>query len=174
VTATNGANSRRKRVDLGRDDLEVVPHASVRLEHQPADLREIAALERIGARLRALVLGHNVPRPMPQIARQRLDLGKELAMLCRRAENEFVGVPTGIMDQFTSALARADHALLLDCRDLSYRHIAIPAGLVIVVCDSRMERRLASSGYADRRRACDDAADRGAAERRRATIAPSP
>jgi galactokinase len=84
--------------------------------------------------------------------------GEELAQLCRRAENEFVGVPTGIMDQFTSALARAGHAFLLDCRDLTYRHIPIPGGLEIVVCDSRLERRLAGSGYADRRRACEEAA----------------
>ncbi|MES1247305.1 MAG: galactokinase [Actinomycetota bacterium] len=84
--------------------------------------------------------------------------GEDLAVLCRRAENEFVGVPTGIMDQFASALGRAGHALLLDCRDLSHRHVSIPDGLAIVVCDSRLERRLASSGYADRRRACEAAA----------------
>jgi galactokinase len=84
--------------------------------------------------------------------------GEQLALLAQRAENEFVGVPCGIMDQFTVALARAGHALLLDCRDRSYRHIPIPAGVAIVVCDSRVERRLADSGYADRRAACEAAA----------------
>ena len=49
--------------------------------------------------------------------------GPELAILCRRAENEFVGVQCGIMDPFTVANARDGHALLLDCRDLSFRHI---------------------------------------------------
>ena len=62
------------------------------------------------------------------------------------------------MDQFTVALGCAGHALLLDCRDLSYRHIPIPAGTAIVVCDSRLERRLADSGYNDRRAACERAA----------------
>jgi galactokinase len=84
--------------------------------------------------------------------------GDRLALLAQRAENEFVGVQCGIMDQFTAALARAGHALLLDCRDLSYRHIPIPNGVVIVVCDSHVERRLASSGYNDRRAACEEAA----------------
>jgi galactokinase len=84
--------------------------------------------------------------------------GEQLALLAQRAENEFVGVPCGIMDQFAVALARAGHALLLDCRDLSYRHIAMPAGIAILVCDSHVERRLAQSGYADRRAACEAAA----------------
>jgi galactokinase len=98
--------------------------------------------------------------------------GEELAQLCRRAENEFVGVPTGIMDQFASALSRAGHALLLDCRDLSYRHIPLPEEVAIVVCDSRLERRLASSGYAARRRACEEAASLlGVAALRDATLA---
>jgi galactokinase len=83
---------------------------------------------------------------------------EELAITAQRAENEFVGVRTGIMDQFTVALAREDHALLLDCRDLSYRHIPIPAGVTIVVADSRMERRLAGSAYNERRAACEEAA----------------
>ena len=86
--------------------------------------------------------------------------GPELAVLAQRAENEFVGVQCGIMDQFASANARAGHALLLDCRDLTYRHIPIPPEVVIVVCDSRMERRLAVSGYSDRREACEAAARR--------------
>ena len=84
--------------------------------------------------------------------------GEQLALLAQRAENEFVGVPCGIMDQFAVALGRAGHALLLDCRDLSFRHIPIPDGVAILVCDSRVERRLADSGYADRRASCEAAA----------------
>jgi galactokinase len=84
--------------------------------------------------------------------------GEELALICRRAENEFVGVQSGIMDQFTVTLARAGHALLLDCRDLAYRHIAIPDGVAIVVCDSHLRRALASSEYNERRAECEAAA----------------
>jgi galactokinase len=84
--------------------------------------------------------------------------GPELALLAQRAENEFVGVPCGIMDQFCVANARAGHALLLDCRDLSYRHVPIPPGVAIVVCDSKLERKLGESGYSERRAACEEAA----------------
>jgi galactokinase len=93
------------------------------------------------------------------VARALSDLpGEELALLAQRAENEFVGVPCGIMDQLAVTLARAGHALLLDCRDLSYRHIPIPGGVAVVVCDSHMKRRLAESGYAERRASCEAAA----------------
>jgi galactokinase len=93
------------------------------------------------------------------VARSLSDLpGEELALLAQRAENGFVGVQSGIMDQFAVTLARAGHALLLDCRDLSYRHIPIPEGTTIVVCDSHVKRRLAESGYNERRAACEAAA----------------
>jgi galactokinase len=93
------------------------------------------------------------------IGRALSDLpGPELALLAQRAENEFVGVPCGIMDQFCVANARAGHALLLDCRDLSFRLVPVPPGVAIVVCDSRMERKLGESGYAERRAACEEAA----------------
>ena len=95
------------------------------------------------------------------VARALSDLpGEELALLGQRAENGFVGVQSGIMDQFAVTLARAGHALLLDCRDLTYRHIPIPVGVAIVVCDSRVKRRLKESGYNDRRAATEAAARR--------------
>lgn len=75
----------------------------------------------------------------------------------RRAENEFVGVPCGIMDQFASALGRQDHALFLDCRDLSYRHVPLPAGVRIVVCNSGVKRALAQSEYEVRLKQCRQA-----------------
>jgi galactokinase len=84
-------------------------------------------------------------------------LGEELALLAQGAENSFVGVNSGIMDQFISVLGRANHALLLDCRDLSYRLISIPSTAAIVVCDSHVERALAASGYNQRRAECDEA-----------------
>jgi galactokinase len=74
--------------------------------------------------------------------------------LARRAENEFVGVPCGIMDQFISALGKRDHALFLDCRDLSYRHVPLRAGVKIVVCNSGVKRALAQSEYEVRLKQC--------------------
>jgi len=84
-------------------------------------------------------------------------LGEELALLAQGAENSFVGVQCGIMDQFMSALGRADHALLLDCRDLSYRTISMPEGVRVVICDSGVRHSLAGSEYNDRRAACNEA-----------------
>jgi galactokinase len=84
-------------------------------------------------------------------------LGEELALLAQGAENNFVGVKSGIMDQFISALGQPGHALLIDCRDLSYRPVPIPDGTQIVVCDSHLERSLAASAYNQRRQECDEA-----------------
>jgi len=74
--------------------------------------------------------------------------------LSRRAENEFVGVPCGIMDQFISALGRRDHALFLDCRDLTYRHVPLRADVKIVVFNSGVKRALAQSEYEVRLKQC--------------------
>jgi galactokinase len=91
-----------------------------------------------------------------------LDLPRaEVALLCSRAENEFVGVKSGIMDQFASLLCRAGSALLIDCRSLQSRHVALDlasAGLTLLVCDTRVARSLAASAYNDRRAACERAA----------------
>ncbi|MBX0329275.1 galactokinase [Oscillochloris sp. ZM17-4] len=84
-------------------------------------------------------------------------LGEELALLAQGAENSFVGVQCGIMDQFISALGRADHALLLDCRDLSYRPLPIPPDVRVVVCGSGVHHNLGNSGYNERRAACNEA-----------------
>jgi galactokinase len=80
-----------------------------------------------------------------------------LVKLSRRAENEFVGVPCGIMDQFISALGRRDHALFLDCRDLSYRHVPLRGEVKIVVCNSGIKRALAQSEYEVRLKQCRQA-----------------
>ncbi|NTW98231.1 MAG: galactokinase, partial [Oscillochloris sp.] len=84
-------------------------------------------------------------------------LGEELALLAQGAENSFVGVQCGIMDQFISALGRANHALLIDCRDLSYRPLPIPPDVRIIVCDSGVHHNLGSSGYNERRATCGEA-----------------
>jgi galactokinase len=75
----------------------------------------------------------------------------ELAELCRRAEERAVGVPCGLMDQAAALLARARHALLLDCGTGEYRHVPFPDDLELLVVDSGRPRRLQESGYAGRR-----------------------
>ncbi|PYV35261.1 MAG: galactokinase [Acidobacteria bacterium] len=80
-----------------------------------------------------------------------------LAKLARRAENEFVGVPCGIMDQFVSALGKQDHALFLDCRDLTYHQVPLPREVKIVVCNSGVKRALAQSEYEVRLKQCRQA-----------------
>ncbi len=87
-----------------------------------------------------------------------LDLGRtELARLCQRAENEYVGVRCGIMDQMASAWGRKDHAILLDCRTLEVEMVPIPPGVAIVVADTLVRRELAASEYNRRRRECEEA-----------------
>ena len=83
-----------------------------------------------------------------------------LARLCQRAENEFVGVQSGIMDQFAATLSKRGHALFIDCRSLA--HEAIPlrleeAGLIVVIANSGVRRDLVSSEYNERRRECQAA-----------------
>jgi galactokinase len=80
-----------------------------------------------------------------------------LVKLARKAENQFVGVPCGIMDQFISALGRENHALFLDCRDLSYRHVPLRGNVKIVVCNSGVKRALAQSEYEVRLKQCRQA-----------------
>ena len=86
--------------------------------------------------------------------------GVTLALLCQQAENEFVGMRCGIMDQFIATLGQAGHALLIDCRDLSHRPVPLPAGVRIVVCDSRKRRGLVESAYNQRRQECEEAVRR--------------
>ncbi len=85
----------------------------------------------------------------------------ELARLAQHAENDFVGVPCGIMDQSASMLCVRGHALLLDCRSLQTTQVPFDpaaAGLELLVLDTRVQHALGDSGYTDRRRACERAA----------------
>ncbi|MBA2698714.1 MAG: galactokinase [Nocardioidaceae bacterium] len=85
-----------------------------------------------------------------------------LATIARRAENSYVGVPTGSMDQMASMLCERGHALLLDCRDLSTRQVPFDldaASLTLLVINTRAEHSLVGSEYADRRHDCEAAAD---------------
>jgi len=80
------------------------------------------------------------------------------ALLCQRAENQFVGVNCGILDQYTSCLGRAGCALLLDCRDLSSRPVKLAEGIAVVICDTKSKRDLAGSEYGRRRAQCEEGA----------------
>jgi galactokinase len=82
------------------------------------------------------------------------------ALLCQRAENEFVGVNCGILDQFTSCMGRSRCALLLDCRDLSSRPVPMAEGITVVICDTLYKRELAGSEYDQRRAQCEEGARR--------------
>jgi len=79
----------------------------------------------------------------------------EMVKLCQKAENEFVGVNCGIMDQFISLLGEKDKALFLDCRSLEHEQIPLMENLRIVICNTRVNRKLAGSKYYnERRREC--------------------
>jgi galactokinase len=86
---------------------------------------------------------------------------RALAGLARRAENEVVGVPSGVMDQMVAMLGRAGHALFLDTRSLEAEQVPVPleaSGLRLLVIDTRAGHRLVEGAYADRRAACEAAA----------------
>ena len=79
----------------------------------------------------------------------------EMARLGQRAENQFVGVNCGILDQYSSALGRAGAALLLDCRDLTSVDVPIHPDIGVVICDTKAPRQLIGTEYTDRRRQCE-------------------
>lgn len=115
---------------------------------QGAGLSSSAALEcSIGTAFNELLkLGHSLPK---------------LARLMQRAENEYVGVPCGIMDQSISLMGKEGHALLLDCRDLSEKQIPVnfaAAGLKLLIIDTAAHHALIDGGYAERRSQCESAA----------------
>ena len=86
---------------------------------------------------------------------------KDLARLTQKAENDFVGVPCGIMDQSISLMGKAGHALLLDCRDLSSQLVPMDLaanGLELLIIDTQAHHSLVDGGYAERRAACESAA----------------
>lgn len=88
---------------------------------------------------------------------QRLDRA-DIARLCHRVENEFIGVDCGIMDQFAVALGRQDHALLLNCQSEEYTHV--PFSLDdhrLVIMNTNKQRELSDSAYNQRRKTCDKA-----------------
>jgi galactokinase len=83
----------------------------------------------------------------------------ELAQHCQRAENQYVGVNCGLMDQFASACAVADHAMHFDTRSLIWEALPLPPGVAIVIADTSVQRELSSSKYNQLRAACERAVD---------------
>jgi galactokinase len=83
--------------------------------------------------------------------------GVTMARLSQRAENQFVGVNCGIMDQFISSLGKKDHALFIDCRSLEYQLVPMMQGVTVLVVDTNASRSLAASAYNERRAQCEEA-----------------
>jgi galactokinase len=102
-------------------------------------LSSSAALEVVTALAVLSLIGASYPGPV-------------LARLCQRVENEFVGANCGIMDQFISANGKENHALLLDCRDLSFRLAPIPANVALVIANTMVKHSIAGGDYPTRRR----------------------
>ncbi|MGH9688418.1 MAG: galactokinase [Candidatus Acidiferrales bacterium] len=79
-----------------------------------------------------------------------------LALLCQRAENEFVGARCGVMDQFIACYGQEGLALLLDCRSLEYHPIPLPANVQLVICNTMVRHDLSVTGYNVRRAECEE------------------
>jgi galactokinase len=123
-----------------------VPGASIAIDSDVppgAGLSSSAALECAVALALTELAGAAIPRP-------------ELAALARRAENEFVGVPSGIMDQSASLLGEAGHALLLDCQSGQTSQVPFTARLLII--NTRAKHELTTGEYGARRAECEEAA----------------
>lgn len=83
-----------------------------------------------------------------------------MARACQRAENEWLGVSSGIMDQLASAAGKAGHALLIDCRSLETTAVPLPQGTAVLVLDTGTRRKLVGSAYNERREQCETVARR--------------
>lgn len=83
--------------------------------------------------------------------------GPVMARLCQRAENQFVGASSGIMDQFISANGKENHALLLDCRDLSFQLAPIPGHVALVIANTMVKHSVAGGDYTTRRAEVEEA-----------------
>ncbi|HFE66442.1 MAG TPA: galactokinase [Chloroflexi bacterium] len=82
-----------------------------------------------------------------------------MALLAQKAENEWVGVNCGIMDQMIVAAAEVDHALLIDCRSLETESVPLPGDTAVIILDTATRRGLVESAYNERRQQCEQAAD---------------
>jgi galactokinase len=128
-----------------------VPGASIDIDSDlpvGAGVSSSAALECSVALALCSLAGVSVPR-------------RALAAIAKRAENEFAGAPTGIIDQFAALLCRAGHAMLLDCGTLAVTHVPFrpaAAGVAALIVDTRVTHALVSGEYGQRRAECEAAA----------------
>ncbi len=82
----------------------------------------------------------------------------EIARICQRAENNFVGVNCGIMDHYISRMGRKNHVLFIDCRTEEYELVPFESeDYQVVICDSKVQRGLVDSAYNERRNECEEA-----------------
>jgi galactokinase len=92
------------------------------------------------------------------IAQSNRELPKlEIAQLCQRAENEFVGAHVGIMDQFVSCFGQPTHAIFLDCRSLAHEAVPLPTNIRLIMCNTIVKHEIASGAYNERRKNCEEA-----------------
>jgi galactokinase len=80
----------------------------------------------------------------------------QMAILCQRAENEFVGMNCGILDQYSSTMGKVGNVLLLDCRSITSETKPVAPGVQVMICDTRAERALVGSEYSERRAQCEE------------------
>jgi len=80
----------------------------------------------------------------------------DMALLCQKAENAWVGMRCGIMDQFISVVGQRDHCVLIDCRSLTYDAAPLPRGYSFVIVNSMVQRGLVDSAYNERRSQCEE------------------
>jgi galactokinase len=139
-----------------------------------ADMRISSAVP-IGSGLSSsAALEVSVARALRAAFDLRLD-DVELAMAGKWAENEFVGAPTGIMDQMVASLGQPGAALFLDTRTLKFERVPLPPSVDLVVIDSGIRHRLVTGEYATRRSQCEEASRRlGVAELRDVAVADLP
>src|ERR1700726_3920758 len=123
-----------------------IPGANVMVQGEVAvgaGLSSSAALEVASALAFLGLSGGSLPLP-------------QVAQLCQRAENTFVGARVGIMDQFVSCLGKAGHALRLDCRSLDFELVPIPDNVRLVICNTMVKHGHAGGEYNRRREECDE------------------
>jgi galactokinase len=156
-------------------DLDNIGHAdsSIGWSNYPRGVADV--LQKAGYKLGGMdaVISGNVPRGAGLSSSAAIELATatafrilsgldispvKAALLCQKAENEFVGMHCGIMDQFISSLGKANSALLVDCRTLDYKLVQIPAGVSVLVINSGVSHSLVDSAYNERREQCETGA----------------
>jgi galactokinase len=157
-----------ERVEFDLDDRNLLP-----ANHWSDYVRGVAVtLERTGHRLKGATLSISSDVPIGSglsssaaievatalalLENSGLSLDRlELATICQRAENEFVGMRCGIMDQFISCCGQEGKALLLDCRSLEYKLLPLPEEARLVICNTMVKHALATGEYNRRRAECE-------------------